>query len=215
MDNSSSGTRGDHQRAAARPSSSWGIIPSRHRCPCSEGNANSDSIAVNNGNVYMSDQRCAGRAEQHPVPPPASALPITVSVANASVKDLDRPAASRQTNDARQGGHRAGRRLDHFGVATSQGIGAGDVTAINLVTTPTPPTPNWGGPRPPNVVVVQGNIDQGSESGDSASVTNSTLPGSISITGTDVAGDKIRRLGRGILPATRSGSRSRAQPVRH
>ena len=78
-----------------------------------------------------------------------------------------------------------------FGVATSQGIGAGDVTAINLVTTPTPPTPNSVGAGPPNIVVVQGNVVQGSGSGDSASVTNSTLPGSISTTQTDVAGNAL------------------------
>ena len=91
-----------------------------------------------------------------------------------------------------------------YGVTTSQGNGAGDMTTINLVTTPTPPNPTLPGAGPPSIAVAQGDgVQHGS--GDSASVTNSTLPGSISITQTDVAGNARGDSARS--PATRSGSR--------
>ena len=67
---------------------------------------------------------------------------------------------------------------------TWQGNGAGDMTTINLVTTPAPPNPNYLRPGPPSI-----DVTQGSGSGDSAKVTNSTLPGNICITQTDVAGN--------------------------
>ena len=77
--------------------------------------------------------------------------------------------------------------LTSFGVRTSQGNGANDVTSINNVTSP---IPGSGSPNTlniynlPSIVVVQGNGNS-----DAASVTNSTLPGNVSITqGTSTSG---------------------------
>ena len=85
--------------------------------------------------------------------------------------------------------------LVSYGVTTTQGNGAGDTTTINLVTTPTPPNPTALGGGPPSIDVKQGDGSVGlvihkhpvAAVNDSASVTNSTLPGDISITQTDSA----------------------------
>ncbi len=76
--------------------------------------------------------------------------------------------------------------LTSFGVRTSQGDGgltgngtAGDVTSINNVTSPIPGSGSPNNLNPynlPSIYVVQGNGNN-----DSASVTNSTLPGNVTI----------------------------------
>jgi hypothetical protein len=82
-----------------------------------------------------------------------------------------------------------------FGVQTIQGNGAGDTTTINHVTTLTPPNPTAvpALPNIPSIAVVQGDgskAPHGVATGnDSASVTNSTLPGNIQINQADLAGN--------------------------
>ena len=104
----------------------------------SEGNANSDSITVDNGNVFRYDHARAGRAGR-PVPATSLGTSDTVSVTNATTKDLDiQQLLNGTTNHVNV--DTVSVASTSFGVATSQGNGAGDTTTINLVTTPTPPT---------------------------------------------------------------------------
>ena len=148
----------------------------------SEGNGNGDSITVDNDDAFGTTTLLQGNGG------PAAYVgnSDTVSVSNASVKDLTIEQLLNGTNN-----HITVNTLSiaptSFGVTTSQGNGAGDTTAITLVTTPTPPNPSLPlGTGPPSIIVVQDN-----GSGDSTRVTNSTLPGSISITQTDVAGNAL------------------------
>ena len=76
----------------------------------------------------------------------------------------------------------------HDGLTTSQGNGNRDITTITGVTTLTPALPP-NMPFPPGFAVSSIIVGQGSGTGDSASVTYSTVPGSISITQKDVAGN--------------------------
>ena len=73
------------------------------------------------------------------------------------------------------------------GVTTIQGNGNNDTTSITGVTfLPSPPI---NLPLPPNVGLANISVTQGSGSDDVASVTSSSVPGSISITQNDVAGN--------------------------
>lgn len=69
---------------------------------------------------------------------------------------------------------------NNMGISTVQGDGAGDITTITGVTAAAPLT---------SMLLTPGiTVNQGGGAGDSASVLQSTLPGSISITQTDAAG---------------------------
>ncbi len=149
----------------------------------SEGNANGDYITLDKGDTFGGAATTLLQGNGGPTNSNSAGNLDTVSVTNASVKNLTIQQLLNGNGDSITV-NTLSVASTSFGVTTLQGNGNGDTTAITLVTTPTPPNPNLPlGTGPPNIIVVQG-----SGTGDIASVTSSTLPGSISITQNDVAG---------------------------
>ena len=161
----------------------------------SEGNANGDSITLDNGDTFGTTTLRQGNGG--PTNLNSLGKSDTVKVGNAGVKasvtDLNIEQRLDGTNNTITV-NTLSVASTSFGVTTSQRNGAGDTTAITLVTTPTPPNPNLLGAGPPSIQVTQGTGNVGlvipnnpvAAVNDSASVTNSTLPGNISITQQDV-----------------------------
>ena len=152
-----------------------------------EGNANSDSITVDNGNFSGHTELWQGQGG--PADNPLFGTADSVTVTNAYTGNLDihqwidgtANTINVDTDSV---------ALVSYGVRTKQGDGAGDTTTINLVTIPTPPNPTALPAFLPSIVVSQGDgtvVPAGvtATGNDFASVTNSTLPGDISITQTD------------------------------
>ena len=153
-----------------------------------EGNANSDSITVDRGDVFGGTVLAQGVHL-------ATGLTDSVTVTNSTAGNLtiyqwnDGTANTITVNNLSVAGV-------SFGVNTVQEDGAGDTTTINRVTTPTPPNPTALPAFPPSIVVNQGNgsvkpAGVNTNGNDSASVTNSTLPGYITINQADAAGNTL------------------------
>jgi hypothetical protein len=152
-----------------------------------EGNADGDSITLQNHDVFGPTtliQHDGGPATYH-------GNNDSISVTNSSVVNLKAyqnflPPVDGSGNTITV--QNVTVALASFGVITSQGNGAGDTTLVNAVTTSSPPNPNLPLPGPSSIPSIS--VTQGSGNGDSATVSNSVLPGNITITQSDVSGNK-------------------------
>ena len=154
----------------------------------SEGNANGDSITVN-GDTFGTTTLLQGNGG--PTNSNSLGNSDTVSVSNSSANNLLIEQLLNGTNNKITVNTLSIAAINpiglHDGLTTSQGNGNGDITTITGVTTlNNAPPPNL--PFPPFYATSNIVVGQGSGTGDSASVTYSTVPGSISITQKDVAG---------------------------
>ena len=154
----------------------------------SEGNANGDSITLNSGDTFGTTTLLQGNGG--PTNPNSLGNSDTVSVSNSSANNLLIEQLLNGNNNKITVNTLSIAAINpiglHDGLTTSQGNGDTDITTITGVTTlNNAPPPNL--PFPPFYATSNIVVGQGSGSGDSASVTNSTVPGSISITQKDMA----------------------------
>ena len=154
-----------------------------------EGYGNKDSITVDNGNLSGHTELYQGWVGDLGLGTADSVTVTNATTGNLDIEQLiDGTANTINVNTVSVA-------LNSYGVTTTQGNGAKDTTTINLVTTPTPLNPLTAlGKGPPSIAVAQGDgtvVPAGvtATGNDSASVTNSTLWGGISITQADVAGN--------------------------
>ena len=166
----------------------------------SEGNANSsptspptgDSITVDNGDTFGTTTLLQGNGGPTPTNPNSLGNYDTVSVSNSSANNLLIEQLLNGTNNKITVNALGIAAINptglHDGLTTSQGNGNGDITTITGVT-PLNNAPPPSMPFPPFYAVSNIIVGQGSGTSDSASVTFSTVPGSISITQKDVAGN--------------------------
>jgi hypothetical protein len=143
----------------------------------SEGVANSDEIILDKlaggGDTFGSTTLIQGAG---PAFAGANATGDSASISNAQVGDLTTEQILNGNGDSITV-NTVGVALASFGVVTTQGDGDDDTATFTGVTSLFPSNPSSIGPNgPPSILTTQGNGN-----GDSASATNSQLPGNITL----------------------------------